>query len=57
MKCKEFIEYIERNEFEDFDLEFITDYIDKGTFGYATYRNLHVADVGYGDKVVLLANK
>lgn len=57
MKAKELIEQIKKQELEDFEIHFMTNYIDKNTFGYLSYDNLQINDIGYSDKIILLGDK
>lgn len=55
MKCKELIEIIKKDNLEEYDIEFVTDWTDIKDNGYLFYENVKICDVGVSDKVVILS--
>lgn len=55
MIAKKFIEYIENNKLQDYELCFMTNYIEQ--IGFISYDELDVADIGYSAKMIILSGK
>jgi len=57
MKGKEIIEIIKKDKLEEYEICFITDWVDAKDNGYISYENICICDIGVSDKEILLSGE